>query len=291
MFAAFVASAIGIFIDPRIIAGVPAWLKPTKFGISTAIFAGTIAWLFQYITIWPRLKRVSGWILSIILVLEVGIIDVQAARGTTSHFNMAHTLDFVLFQIMGAAIGMLLLISAAIAYALCRQPFANRPWGWSLRLGSLIFVLGAGSGGIMVRPTAQQRQAIAAHEKVTAIGGHTVGAPDGGEGIPGVNWSLHHGDLRVPHFFGLHALQILPFFGWLVSRNRKSTHLIFAVATSYLAFIGILVWQALRGQSIVEPDAGTLIAFAIWAAATGIVTIWSVRKSEAYDSRTTVLSV
>jgi hypothetical protein len=163
--------------------------------------------------------------------------------------------------------------------------------GWSLRLGALICVLGAASGGFMVGPTAQQRQAFAAHEKVTAIGGHTVDASDGGEGIPGVGWSLHHGDLRVPHFFGLHALQILPFLGWLVSRKRKSTRLIFTAAASYLAFIGILVWQALRRQSIVEPDANTFIAFAIWAVVTAMVVILSGRKSKAYGSRTAVLSV
>jgi hypothetical protein len=128
MLVAFVASVVGIFIDPRIITGVPAWLKPAKFGISTAIFAGTMAWLFQYITIWPRFKRVNGWILSIVLVLEVGIIDVQAARGTTSHFNVAHTVDLVLWQVMGATIGVLLLSSAAIAYALFRQPLANPAW-------------------------------------------------------------------------------------------------------------------------------------------------------------------
>src|SRR6516225_458514 len=77
MLAAFMASGVGILIDPAIIGGMPAWLKPAKFGISTAIFAGTIAWLFQYITIWPRFKGAAAWILSIILVLEVGIAGVQ----------------------------------------------------------------------------------------------------------------------------------------------------------------------------------------------------------------------
>ena len=291
MLATFIVAVMGVFVDPRMITGVPAWLKPAKFGISTAIFAGTIVWLFEHITIWPRLKRIIGWILSIILVLEVGIIDVQAARGTTSHFNVADTVDFILFQIMGVAIGVLLLLSAVVAYTLFRQPFPNRTWGWSLRLGTLIFVLGAASGGFMLRPTEQQRQALVANEKVLAIGGHTVGAPDGGEGIPGVGWSLHHGDLRVPHFFGLHALQVLPVFGFLISRKRKSTPLIFTVAASYMAFIGILVWQALRGQSIVEPDKDTLIAFAIWFVTTTIGMIWTGRKSEEYDSRTAVLSV
>jgi hypothetical protein len=37
MFAAFLFSVTGIYLDPRTITGVPAWLKPAKFGISTAL--------------------------------------------------------------------------------------------------------------------------------------------------------------------------------------------------------------------------------------------------------------
>jgi hypothetical protein len=39
---------------------------------------------------------------------------------------------------------------------------------------------------------------------------HTIGAEDGGTGMPLTNWSTTHGDLRVSHFFALHALQIIP---------------------------------------------------------------------------------
>src|SRR5205085_10521042 len=37
MLAALVASAAGLVVDPRTIAGAPAWLKPAKFAASTAI--------------------------------------------------------------------------------------------------------------------------------------------------------------------------------------------------------------------------------------------------------------
>jgi hypothetical protein len=182
---------------------------------------------------------------------------------------------------MGVAIGVLWAISVGIAYALFRQPFEDQTWGWSLRLGMLIFVLGAATGGLMLSPAPEQRQALAGHRNVASIGGHTVGAPDGGEGLPGVGWSLHHGDLRIPHFFGLHAIQILPFLGWFISRYRGSTRLLFTAAAAYLAFIGILTWQALRGQSVVEPDAATLATFAIWAMLTAAASaIWSQRGSE-----------
>ena len=274
MMAAFVASCAGIFLDPRIITGMPAWLKPAKFAISTAIFSGSIVWLYRYITIWPRFMRAIGWILSAVLIFEVAIIDVQAARGTTSHFNATTPLDTTLFAVMGGAIGVLWLASLAVLIALFRQKFENPPWGWLLRLGMLTTVLGSAGGGLMLRMTPEQTATPRASHSVRAVGGHTVGAPDGGSGLPGVGWSTQHGDLRIPHFFGLHGLQIIPFIGWLGMRSRriqttrKQTSFAFAIAASYLALVGILIWQALRGQSIVDPDGATLFTIAVWLVAT-----------------------
>jgi hypothetical protein len=267
MSAAFLVSVTGLLLDHRIVTGAPAWLKPAKFAISTAIYAGTLAWLFRYLTVWPRFTRAMGWVIAVVIVLEVGIIDAQAARGAASHFNLATPLDFVLFQIMGAAIGVLWLASIGILIALFRQRFTDPAWGWSLRLGMLITVLGAATGGLMLRTTPEQAAAARNHQTITANGGHTVGAPDGGPGLPGVGWSKQHGDLRVPHFFGLHGIQIVPFLAWL-ARRRRRLQTVFTAAASYLAFISILTWQALRGQSIIAPDAVTLAALALWLAGT-----------------------
>jgi hypothetical protein len=294
MAAALVASCVGIFLDPRIITGVPAWLKPAKFAVSTAIFSGTIAWLFRYITIWPRFMRAIGWILSIVLVFEVAIIDLQAARGTSSHFNAATSRDAALFAVMGVAIGFLWLASMAVLIALFRQKFQNPAWGWLLRLGMLTTVLGSAGGGLMLRMTPEQAANIRATHQVRAVGGHTVGAPDGGPGLPGVGWSTQHGDLRVPHFFGLHGVQIIPFIGWLlISRRRiqdprRQTRFAFALAASYLAWIGILAWQALRGQSIIDWDGATLTAVAIWFAAVAAAMFFTLRVSG--DSNTATRS-
>jgi hypothetical protein len=273
MLAALLASIAKIFLDHRIITGVPAWLKPAKFAISTAIYAITIAWLFRYLTVWHRFTKAMGWFLAATLTLEVAIIDIQAARGTTSHFNASTPLDFALFGIMGTAIALLWLASVGILVALFRQQFANRAWGLALRSGMLITVLGSAAGGLMLRTTHEQVEQLARHQKVMAFGGHTVGAPDGGPGLPGVGWSKQHGDLRIPHFFGLHAIQIIPLFAWAILRRRSQstrhkTRLIATTAASYAFLIAILTWQALRGQSIVEPDRTTLAAMGLWIAGT-----------------------
>ena len=281
MTACLLVCLIGIAVDPRTITGVPAWLKPAKFAISTAIFAASIAWLFRYITVWRRFLRAIGWILAAVLIFEVAIIDLQAARGTTSHFNAATPLDGTLFAIMGVAIGFLWLGSVAVLAALFRQKFQNPAWGWLLRLGMLITVLGSAAGGLMLRPTPEQSAAMQQTHSVRAVGGHTVGAPDGGPGLTGLGWSTQHGDLRVPHFFGLHGLQIIPFLGWVAFRKnrirgpRRQIIFAFAIASSYLAFIGILTWQALRGQSILAPDAATLTALALWLAGTAAVIFYA----------------
>ena len=71
----------------------PAWLKPFKFAVSTAVYSLTLAWIFGYLTDWPRVRRVVGWTTAIVFVLEVAIIDMQAWRGTTSHFNASTPFD------------------------------------------------------------------------------------------------------------------------------------------------------------------------------------------------------
>ncbi len=252
MLAAFILSVAGYFLDPRIITGVPAWLKPAKFGISSAIFCGTIAWLFGFITIWPRFRSFLGWALATGLVVEVSIIDLQAARGTTSHFNITTPLDGTLFAIMGVTILILWLSSIGVLVLLMRQTFRNPAWALALRSAMLITVLGSALGGLMTRTTPRQTQERRLHQPVITNGAHTIGGPDGGPGLPVVGWSTQHGDLRVPHFLGLHAIQIVPLLAWFVSRRRNAWNLTAIAAAGYFFLIAILAWQALEGQPLIS---------------------------------------
>jgi len=273
----FVGTLIGIGADPRLITGAPAWLKPAKFAISTAIFAATIAWLSQYLPTHTKALRWLGSAIAVILLIEVAIIDFQAARGTTSHFNVGTVQDSILYSIMGTSIGILWLLSIWIAILLFRQTFQDPAWGWALRLGMILSVLGSASGGLMTMPSSSQRAMIAEHEHVTVLGAHTVGAPDGGPGIAGVGWSKDHGDLRIPHFLGLHAIQLIPFLVWWRGRYRTN-HFVFAISASYLVLFLLLLWQALRGESIDAPGPLTLLALGGWLAAT-IVALLPIRKN------------
>jgi hypothetical protein len=137
-------------------------------------------------------------------------------------------------------------------------------------------IAGAMSGGFMTRPTTAQLEAARAGERMTIAGAHTVGAPDGGPGLIGTGWSTEHGDIRVAHFVGLHAVQVLPLFAVLLARRRLSrstrVHLVIVAAASYAALYVILLMQALRGVPLIAPDATTLAQLGAWAVATALAT-------------------
>ena len=272
MLAAFVASLVGLAADPRVITGAPAWLKPAKFAISSALYALTLAWVLSFVRDRPRLVRLVGSGSAFVLALEVGLIDLQAARGTTSHFNVATPLDAAVFVVMGAAILVLWALAITLAVALFRQTFADGALGWALRLGLLLTVVGSGMGGLMTRPTEAQMASAHATHRLPTSGAHTVGAPDGGPGLPGTGWSREHGDLRVPHFLGLHAIQILPLVAMLaagrIGSARKRERAVLVVAASYAALFVILLVQALAGEPVVAPGAATLAALGAWLTAT-----------------------
>ncbi len=266
MLAALGAALVGLWVDPRTIGGAPAWLKPAKFGASIAIYSLTLAWLFRYLGSWRKTRRIVSWTTAVVLVTEVAAIALQAWRGTTSHFNVGTPFDAALFGLMGAAIFVQTAVSITVAVALWRERFADRALGWALRLGMTLTIIGASTGGLMVRPTAAQLAEARAGRGMPVAGAHTVGAPDGGAGLPGTGWSVAHGDLRVPHFVGLHAVQALGLFT-LVFASPRRVRLVIAAASSYTALFALLLWQALRGQSILQPDAMMLVWLGATAAA------------------------
>jgi hypothetical protein len=272
------SSLVGVLVDPRVITGAPAWLKPLKFAVSTAVYSLTLAWIFTRLPDWPRVRRVVGWTTAIVFVLEVAIIDAQAWRGTTSHFNVSTTLDRVLFGVMGTAILLQTFVSVAVAVALWRQRFADRPLGWALRLGMTLTIAGALTGPLMTRPTEAQLAHARAGGGMTTVGAHSVGGVDGGPGVPVTGWSREHGDLRVAHFVGLHAIQVLALIAVALRRWRRPETVrvkaVLAAAASYASLFLLLLWEALRGQSVVAPDAIALASTAVWAAVTLFTLGW-----------------
>ena len=200
---------IGLVVDPRIISGAPAWLKPAKFGASGAVYLFTLAWMVRDLPE-TRTLRVASRLIAWIIVGETVLIGIQAARGTTSHFNIESALNTAIFSAMGLGIATVWVMSAVLFWLHARTPATDRAMALALRLGLVLNILGAGVGWTMTQPRPAQLDAMRRGEHPFVAGSHTIGGPDGGAGMPITRWSAEYGDLRIPHFVGMHALQLLP---------------------------------------------------------------------------------
>lgn len=288
------ATLVGLFLDHRVITGAPAWLKPAKFAVSVSIYCFTFVWLLGFVENHPRLVRFAANVTVISFIVEMVVIITQAARGTTSHFNMTTPFNSLLWILMGLFISFVWSMNLPLAIMLIRQRIPDGAFAWSLRLGVLISSVGMAVAFLMVRPAPGQVAAFASHA-THIVGAHSVGIADGGPSLPVVGWSTVGGDLRVAHFAGLHALQVLPFFGWLLTRRRSlpafvgENHrlaLIWIGGFTYLGLVLLLAWQALRGQSVIRPDAKTIAAAIALASAAAMSTLITVAHSLSTNRRT-----
>lgn len=279
MIVTLVGALIGLVVDHQVITGAPAWLKPAKFAISIAIYSFTFVWLLGFVQGHPILVRLVAWITALGLVIEMILIAMQVVRGTTSHFNVSTPFDTAVWSVMGGSIVCVWTANLILGILLLRQRLPDPAFAASIRWGVFLSLVGMGVAFFMTTPTAQQRTTGQASHSIPIAGAHTVGVPDGGAGLPILGWSTVGGDLRVPHFVGLHALQLLPIFGWLLARYapmlRATTRraLIRVAGFGYLGLIALLTWQALRSQSLVKPDGTTLLAFAALIGATTLLSL------------------
>ena len=237
---ALAAGALGLLLlDHRLVTGALVWLKPLKFSLSIVAYAWTLAWLLASLPAPAQraVRRLSRGVALSMLVEQI-VIFTQAARGTTSHYNVSSALNGVLFGLMGVFI----LVNTGLTIWALYLAWRYRPHGpagyvWGLRLGLLVFVVGSVLGGFMIHN--QQ---------------HTVGAADGGPGLPGLGWSTGAGDLRVAHFMGLHALQALPLLGWALSRwvPRRAALLTGVGAALWAGAVAALLLGALAGRPLLS---------------------------------------
>jgi hypothetical protein len=277
MVADIVISLAGLVADPAIIDGHLAWLKPLKFAISTTFFSFTVAFMIGQMDRTRRLVQWMARLMAIALGAEIVLIDMQAARHTASHFNLSTSFDAMVWMAMGSGIAVLSLSTIALFVATCFERFRDRGLAWAVRLSLLLALIGMSAGAMMSLPTPQQLAAAHAGQGMPRSGAHTVGAPDGGAGMPVTGWSADHGDVRIAHFLGLHAMQAL-MLAWWMSRRRwseaRQTRLMWTVAASFLAIFSLTLWQALRGQAFLRPDAATWIGWGCWLAVSAAGFLW-----------------
>jgi len=234
---AIIPAAIGLGVDERMLRDVNVWVKPIKFMASLALLALTTAWFAAQLPAAVRRGRsftALVWTLIATGGFEVAYITLQAALGQASHYNVADSLHMALYGLMGAAALVLTATQPWLAVLIWRH--GDRSLAPAFRLSVLLglaltFVLGAGSGLL--------------------LGGLQ---PVGGPGLPIVGWSRIGGDLRVAHFIGMHAEQVLPAVALVLAAWRPRA----AIAGTWLAAAGLsALWvlvlvQALAGRPLID---------------------------------------
>jgi len=238
------ACAFALLADAVPIMGVHPALKPMKFAFSIGVFLVTMAVLVPALSVGQGVRSALAWTLALTMIFEMVPIVVQALRGTTSHFNTHGWFDAALWKTMMVAIVTMTVAMVYVAIVASSRSLHTAAGGpmdplvaTAWRAGLWLFLLAAVSG--------------------FSMGGrlrHSVGGDDGGPGLPVVNWSATHGDLRVSHFLAMHALQALPVIGSLLvamplGAMARWTLLLFAIAIQ----TGIALWtlfQAWGGRPV-----------------------------------------
>ena len=210
--------------------GVNAWYKPFKFAFSTFLFVWAMGWYCHYLSNFN--VNLFNWSVILLLGFEIVYIAIMAGQGQISHYNLSTPVYASLFSLMALAATLVTLYTAYVGFLFFTQSFPVLPgyYLWAIRLGILIFVVFAFEGFAMGSRLS-----------------HSVGAVNDNSNWFIVGWSKTVGDLRVSHFIGMHALQVLPVLSFYVFNNVRVTILI-SILYGLLAVITLV--QALQGKPL-----------------------------------------
>ncbi len=213
---------------------INAWYKPFKFAFSTLTFAWAMLWYCHYL---PNFNiKLFNWSVIILLGFEIFYIAFQAGRGQLSHYNISTPVYATLYSLMAVAAALVTIYTAYVGILFFTNSFPELPnyYVWGIRLGILIFVTFSFEGFFMGSRL-----------------NHSVGALNNNSNLFIIGWSKTVGDLRVAHFIGMHALQILPLLSFYILKNTKATFVL-AFLYSLLALLALI--QALKGKPLIQSN-------------------------------------
>jgi len=211
---------------------VNAWYKPFKFAFSTFLFAWAMAWYCYYL---PNFNiKLFNWSVIILLGFEIFYIAFQANKGQLSHYNLSTPVYSALYSMMALAASAVTIYTAYVGLLFFTHSFPELPnyYLWAIRFGIILFVIFSFEGFAMGSRL-----------------NHSVGALNDNSSWFIIGWSKTVGDLRVAHFIGMHALQVLPVLSFYVFKNTKLT-LALSLLYGLLALLTLI--QALQGKPLVK---------------------------------------
>lgn len=273
--AVFAACCFLLAADPRQVEGESAWLKPAKFALSFGVHLATLALIATWTRPASRLFTWSVWAIAATAWAEFALIALQAARGVRSHFNVETPFDAAIFTAMGVGVAALFLTSVTAALALVWRR-AELSWPAIVSSAALLAgALGSLTALAMVAPTDAQIAGFEQGVRVSSGARFPGGGEDSGARIPLLRWSLERGDYRIAHFVGVHALQILLMWGWLIRTTPAGPRAtaFAALCLANAAAVAALFWLASQDIGISNAPMPFLIvaaaAFAVQPAVAG----------------------
>jgi hypothetical protein len=220
------------------------WFKPIKFAVSFATFVWTVSLFLLHLKIPARVLQSVRLIMVGSITLEMLCLAAQAWRNSAGVPAASGTTDWLIAQMTTAMVSVNTAILCGLLAVFCgkaeRIMIADSAMVLAVRLSIVIFLLGNAVGGYML-----------------ARGSHTVGAGDGGPGLPFLNWSTVAGDLRIAHFIAIHAIQIVPLFAYLSGQMTPRPALrlrrmgVYAVAALVSLLVGGTFVQAMLAHPMI----------------------------------------
>ncbi len=214
-------------------AGPVSWRKPILFGFSFGITNLSLAWVMTFL---PKV-RVRAWLLmgalGLASLVEVFLITMQKWRGVPSHFNAETPFDAAVFGWMGQMVGVVALVIVILTIWSLFSLNASPSMTWAVRVGLVLLVFGQAFGVlIIVNGLAPETT----YEAASIFGAA--------------------GQLKVPHSVAIHALQVLPFLGWLLAFTNwpetRRTRLVIMAAAGYIGLAGVSVLQTFAGVAVID---------------------------------------
>jgi len=136
--------------------------------------------------------------------------------------------------LMALAATLATLYTAYVGFLFFNNSFPDLPthYVWAIRFGIIIFVIFSFEGFAMGSRL-----------------NHSVGALNDNSNWFIMGWSKTVGDLRVSHFIGMHALQVLPILSYYFLKNTKLT-VGLSIIYGLLALLTLI--QALKGRPLIK---------------------------------------
>lgn len=244
-------SALGHLCDHSIYS-LSTWLKPAKFAVSILLYAASFNIFQRYISGQNRLIRFAMSASVLGGFIELASSLTQAALTWSAHSNAG--VEDALLITGRLAIMPLAFLDLIFFAVLMREKNLPPVMGSALKWGLLLTAIGFIPGFILMAPE---------HVQV-ALSHHAF---------------CSSGNLRIAHFIGIHALQIIPLLALYLERFDsqlsigEQLNILRISGFSYFALIQILTWQALRNEMILAPSRESTQLISIWLFSTFVALV------------------